>query len=258
MGRQNQIRRDEYPGMYQPPPPSAGLLLRFLAYAPLGMTNGVPSTPPANGAALTSWAPVAGSGPLLQADGTAAPVYQRASAAVLAKVFVAAAKTAAQAAIGNLPVGSADRTLIMIGTGFTPGTVTNGQPLLRYGTLASAGQDFGVGISATDTYVGRTATAQQDNTTIAVDNTKPVLLVMSYVNGITKVKTWAVQDLTHMNAISATRALNTTVGNPLSLGNAAALNFSVFEIMALDHAITTDEFDALLAYVQGMYGFGQN
>jgi len=252
MGHQNRIRREAFPDMLPAPLPfRGGILLRFIAGALLGGIGGVPVAAPADGTAVAAWSPMIGTGDLVQAVGGLQPTFKAPGGAELSYVDMIAGKTLVQAA-NALPLGVLPRTLVLIGSNFTAGAVVDGQPLLRYGTLADAGEDFGVGISATSEFVGRTATAEQDSTAVPVEATVPCVLGITYDGA--DVTTFVIVGDSAEGLAPATRVLNTTIGTNLAIGNANALRFRAFEIIAWDRHITDDEIEEVMAYAADAYG----
>jgi hypothetical protein len=258
MGHQNRIRREAFPDMLPAPLPfRGGILLRFIAGALLGGIGGVPVAAPADGTAVAAWSPMIGTGNMVQAAEGLQPTFRAPGGAALSYVDMVAAKVLAQAA-NALPVGILPRTLALIGSNFTAGLVVDGQPLLRYGTLAAPGQDFGVGIDVQDKFTGRTATAEQDTTGVAaagakVDGAAPALVGIMF-DGVTTVTSFALLGTTASGVLPAVRVLDTTVGNPLTIGDANTLGFRAYEIIAWDRVLSDIELDELFAYAADAYG----
>ncbi len=252
MGHQNRIRREAFPDMLPAPLPfRGGILLRFIAGALLGGIGGVPVAAPADGTAVAAWSPMIGTGDLVQAVEGLQPTFKAPGGAALSYVDMIAAKTLVQAA-NALPLGVLPRTLVLIGSNFTAEAVVDGQPLLRYGTLADPGEDFGVGISATDEFVGRTATAEQDSTGVAVKDAVPCVLGITYDGA--DLTTFVIVGASDEGLASATRVLDTTIGTNLAIGDANARGFRAFEIIAWDRHITDDEIEEVMAYAADAYG----
>lgn len=241
--------------MLPAPLPYRGVILRLIAGALLGGVGSVPVATPADGAAVSSWVPMIGTGNLVQAVGGLQPTFRKPGGAALSYVDMVASKVLAQAA-NALPVGVLPRTLVLIGSNFTAGAVVGGQPLLRYGTLATPGKDFGVGIDVADEFVGRTATAEQDTTGVKVAKVvgaAPALVGIMF-DGVTTVTSFALLGTTASGMAPAVRVLDTTVGNPLTIGNANTLGFRAYEIIAWDRVLSDTELDELLAYAADAYG----
>lgn len=237
--------------------PYRGVILRLIAGALLGGVGGVPVATPADGAAVSSWVPMIGTGNMVQAAGGLQPTFRAPGGTALSYVDMAAAKVLAQAA-NALPDGILPRTLALIGSNFTAGLVVDGQPLLRYGTLAGPGkglpgEDFGVGIDVQDKFVGRTATAEQDTTGVEVAGAAPALVGIMF-DGVTTVTSFALLGTTASGVAPAVRVLDTTVGNPLTIGSANTLGFRAYEIIAWDRVLSDTELDELLAYAADAYG----
>jgi len=253
MPYRNTVRRNETRqlGNVGEPPILTTLVGRWVAGALNGLQGGVlpngggvPAPLPENGAAVASWAPVYGNtAAFAQATPGDRPTFVRPNGAAPAAVRFAATKTLASAV--SLPLAGEARTMFLIGTNWT---TTVSQSLLRYGTMGTPLQGFGLVVNSSGQFaydVG-TGTGGSTNTPL-VPPTTPIVLMLSF-NG-----TNALFQAGDQARTAEARVLNTVASLALTLGGSVGA-FDAYEVLMYSAALSDAQIDVVGGYATARYG----